>query len=58
MTTEIPRHLTPELIEEHAEESDTVLEFTRKCRIGRIPAKRLLRQMDLEREVATAEDLV
>jgi hypothetical protein len=56
--TELPPHLDRETVEQYAEESATVLEFTRKCRIGRTPAKRLLRQMDLEREVATAEDLV
>jgi len=48
MATEIPRHLTPELIEEYAKDCETMLEFTREARIGRNDARQLLHQLDIE----------
>jgi hypothetical protein len=45
--SELPRHLTPELVEQYARESETVLEFQRKARLGREKARPLLRERGL-----------
>jgi len=45
--SELPRHLTPELVEQYARESDTVLEFQRRARLGREKARPLLRERGL-----------
>ncbi len=52
--TELPRHLTRGQVEQYARESETLLDFSRKCRIGRNYAKRLLKEYGLGDEVKRA----
>jgi len=49
--TDLPRHLTEQQVEQYARESETLLDFTRKCRVGRKEAKRYLKQYELRDEV-------
>jgi len=52
--TDLPRHLTEQQVEQYARESETLLDFSRKCRVGRGEAKRLLKRYDLKDEVKRA----
>lgn len=58
MCDDLPPHLTPEEIRQYARESETILEFSHACRIGRNPAKQLLSRYDLRDEVKTGGDLI
>lgn len=48
---EMPRHLDREKIVRYAKEADTLHEFSRKARVRRKPAKRLLKEYGMKDEV-------
>jgi|AntRauTorcE11898_2_1112593.scaffolds.fasta_scaffold153791_1 hypothetical protein len=54
MSDDLPRHLTPGLVEQYADESDTMLEFQRNCRVGRNKAKRLAYQFGVKDDLRMA----
>lgn len=55
---ELPDHLTEEKIEQFAHASETLFEFSRKARVSRYTAKRLLRGRGLSDSVETAGKLL
>lgn len=50
MTTELPRHLDRETMEQLARECDTMYEFTQEARIGRGDARHFLHQLGIDAE--------